>query len=652
MVDLAIPGKDAVEGPVARAAKLDGPQFTSRSARGPASEAQAKPHLATHNLSWTSIAVLSFLTIACAALSSRLIAQCRKEEPNGTQAGAEVGRNGLFLFAQLAGLGLQLPNARHSAGHAAVPGFIRSGTVLYHARTDAGLPPSPEWLAWDVEMSFAIMASRPSENGTFLHTYALQRPLRVLYLDGQSAALSVELGGTQSAELLLRDVDSKPAYRPGLPYGTNRASKSLYGPYPKRPRGPPPRGLKSPLLARGSFEWLRSATARNTSPQPSLVLDAGFATTLYAPDYSSLDSARFNKDGRPRRMRNHRIWGEISQHDAEKWQRAVAKNVEAWHRTHEPRIFAWYRRPKVHLEADWSEKARGVQEHWGMRLESIARLLQDATMSLYQQHNASARAATPIAKASAAAQIFAEVTQVVEEINVLTYSLLAHALVGPTVPWPRSSASPDSDTTRAEWKTGLLERCAGERLTDNTSRTAREGPTSSLWNAAILSTQKVLCYMTIELFDETLSRRFAAARPEALDAQNTHDAGWLHRWEDRLDTLRSELEWSSWDTCPEACGADSFCYIPSWPLSMFMSAGPPPGPPPDDPGPGGPNPLREGASVGGCVPHRDGVESPEMHQKHMAQHRSGRDDGYFRARPPSEHVQATGSFASTHLEGE
>ncbi|PWN46036.1 hypothetical protein IE81DRAFT_81108 [Ceraceosorus guamensis] len=199
-----MPRKDVVEGPVAGAAKLDGPRFTSRSARGHVSKAQAKPHLTKHNLSWTSIAFLSFLAIACAFLSSRLTAQRGKEEPNVTQAGAEVGRNGLFLFAQLAGLGLQLPNARHSAGHAAVPGFIRSGTVLYHARTDAGLPPSPEWLAWDVEMSFAIMASRPSENGTFLHTYALQRPLRVLYLDGQSAALSVELGGTQSAELLLQ----------------------------------------------------------------------------------------------------------------------------------------------------------------------------------------------------------------------------------------------------------------------------------------------------------------------------------------------------------------------------------------------------------------------------------------------------------------
>ncbi|PWN46037.1 hypothetical protein IE81DRAFT_338887 [Ceraceosorus guamensis] len=323
-------------------------------------------------------------------------------------------------------------------------------------------------------------------------------------------------------------------------------------------------------------------------------------------------------------MRNHRIWGQISQHDAELWQTAVAENVEIWHRTHEPRILAWYRRPKVRLEADWSEKARGVQEHWGMRLESLARLLQDATMSLYQQHNASTRAATPIAKAPAAAAIFAEVTRVVEEINVLTYSLLAHALIGPTVPWPLSTASSDTDPTRVEWKTGLLERCAGESLTANTSRTGGEGPTSSLWNAAILSTQKALCYMTIELFDETLSRRFEAARPEALDAQNTHDAGWLRRWRGRLDTLRSELEWSSWDTCPETCGADSFCYIPSWPLSMFMSAGPPPGPPPDDPGPGGPNSPSDGGSVGGCVQHRDGVESPEMHHKHTAQQHSGR----------------------------
>lgn len=49
-----------------------------------------------------------------------------------------------------------------------------------------------------------------------LHTYALERPVRVLYLDGQSAALSVELGGTQSAELLLGSKSSPPHPSKGL----------------------------------------------------------------------------------------------------------------------------------------------------------------------------------------------------------------------------------------------------------------------------------------------------------------------------------------------------------------------------------------------------------------------------------------------------
>lgn len=71
-------------------------------------------------------------------------------------------------------------------GHSIVPGILHPFTLLYHARQDALLPPSPEWLAWDVEMSYAIMV--PRGGPTHLLTYRTTGPARIIYLDGMSAA--------------------------------------------------------------------------------------------------------------------------------------------------------------------------------------------------------------------------------------------------------------------------------------------------------------------------------------------------------------------------------------------------------------------------------------------------------------------------------
>ncbi|KAJ7184230.1 hypothetical protein C8R46DRAFT_1063352 [Mycena filopes] len=59
-------------------------------------------------------------------------------------------------------------------------------TLLYHARQDSELPPSPEWVAWDPEMSFAIMTPRGGQ--THLITYRTTRPANIIYFDGMSAA--------------------------------------------------------------------------------------------------------------------------------------------------------------------------------------------------------------------------------------------------------------------------------------------------------------------------------------------------------------------------------------------------------------------------------------------------------------------------------
>jgi hypothetical protein len=61
------------------------------------------------------------------------------------------------IFSGLASLLDQLPNALKKNGHTIVPAIIKPYTPLYHAfSASRGPPPSPEWLAFEPEMSISI----------------------------------------------------------------------------------------------------------------------------------------------------------------------------------------------------------------------------------------------------------------------------------------------------------------------------------------------------------------------------------------------------------------------------------------------------------------------------------------------------------------
>ncbi|CAK7565627.1 MAG: hypothetical protein SEPTF4163_003549 [Sporothrix epigloea] len=112
------------------------------------------------------------------------------------------------LFASAYGLLQQWSNTVFPNGHTFAAGTVPAYTLLYHglrayekdAETPEQLsPPSPEWLAFDVEMSYGIMGS---SRRSWLLTYQTTRPVRVLYIDGESAAL-MGLGQLDSQMLLL-----------------------------------------------------------------------------------------------------------------------------------------------------------------------------------------------------------------------------------------------------------------------------------------------------------------------------------------------------------------------------------------------------------------------------------------------------------------
>lgn len=105
-------------------------------------------------------------------------------------------------FASVYGLLQQWPNTFFPNGHSIAPCEIPPFTKLYHGRTDGEVPPSPEWLAFDMYvpsafqtshhlisdrgMSYGIMGGRRDSH---MLTYQTTRPTKCLYFDGESAAL-------------------------------------------------------------------------------------------------------------------------------------------------------------------------------------------------------------------------------------------------------------------------------------------------------------------------------------------------------------------------------------------------------------------------------------------------------------------------------
>ena len=91
------------------------------------------------------------------------------------------------IFSSLRSLLQQWPNTIFPNGHSIVPCEVPAYTKLYHGRMDNLIPPNPEWFAFDIEMSYAIMGR--GRNSHML-TYQSVKPLRCIYFDGMSASLA------------------------------------------------------------------------------------------------------------------------------------------------------------------------------------------------------------------------------------------------------------------------------------------------------------------------------------------------------------------------------------------------------------------------------------------------------------------------------
>ncbi|KAG7044917.1 putative serine protein [Colletotrichum scovillei] len=118
------------------------------------------------------------------------------------------------LFASAYGLLQQWSNTVFPNGHTMAAVEVPAFTLFYHGRMDEEDVPSPEWLAFDIEMAYGIMGSTRQ---SFMLTYQTTRPVKALYFDGESAAL-MGLGQLDTQMLHLYGNVSGPQSDGGSPW--------------------------------------------------------------------------------------------------------------------------------------------------------------------------------------------------------------------------------------------------------------------------------------------------------------------------------------------------------------------------------------------------------------------------------------------------
>ncbi|KAF2240755.1 hypothetical protein BU26DRAFT_189234 [Trematosphaeria pertusa] len=146
-----------------------------------------------------------------------------------------------LIFHSLATLLQVQPQTLFPNGHTIASVTVPRHTLLYHGRHDNDPVPSPEWLAFDMEMAYGIMGNMPDSR---LLTYKTTRNVRAVYFDGTSASLMGD--GTFSQMVFLYN-------------GTDDVPK-------RGGRGPPPgRGHRD-------HGHPKEPENENTSPRPPLRL--------------------------------------------------------------------------------------------------------------------------------------------------------------------------------------------------------------------------------------------------------------------------------------------------------------------------------------------------------------------------------------------
>ncbi|KAA1079206.1 hypothetical protein PGT21_003796 [Puccinia graminis f. sp. tritici] len=470
-----------------------------------------------------------------------------------------------LIFASFSGLLHQWPNSIFPGGHSIVAGVIPRGTLLYHGANKQEIPPNGmEWLSFDPEMAYSVHAVREGE--TALYTYSTQRPLKIIYLDGQSASVgtagymdsqSLLINGTVTEKLQefgpLNILDGEYQRAEGLcklgkrlgfegivrmntgfeliwcDFGdgldlirqTNTTDPfQNQDTYPAQ-HNPVFQVKSSPLLSEAPWESTRAATLQYHDPGETRVkLDANSFISFY-DRVASLSEKRIAMNQQYKRSM-HRLYG-INEEDVgnvlDRLEKVIArKNSEGWEVNQN--------------DPDWQGIVRNVIQRYSSRLTDLGHLLGDG------ERNATTKAM---------------------DVRRLTYAMLM----------PYVNFSNFSRTDFSWMEVGVM-NC---KIAFTTSERGREDLTESsrVLMGAIEGTLETLCGTVAKMFEEAvkldLPNSYHHSRSTSLNdslvEQKSREQ--VVTWTKELQHLTAWLGWPDGLRCDPQCSPNEICMIPMWP---------------------------------------------------------------------------------------
>ncbi|CEL57140.1 putative protein YOR389W OS=Saccharomyces cerevisiae (strain ATCC 204508 / S288c) GN=YOR389W PE=2 SV=1 [Rhizoctonia solani AG-1 IB] len=490
------------------------------------------------------------------------------------------------IFFRLATLLQHWSNTRYPSGSSIIPGTVPVGTALYHGRSDAEIPSTPEWLAFDPEHS--ALFSRGSNGHLF--TFITTRSLRVVYFDGSSAA-KLTSGATDTQNLLawghirnqtfseeralIHDLcewgkdfgidgyvrmemsfeimycdfhqgikvvssahilppdagdmpDGPPGKGPGGPPPPNELDTPNHPPTspptrPRFPKAPRPPNWKGALTSMKARSFEAFQAGAWHRRAPGEVRVRLDAARLVTLYDPALRSGARIRNGLEKVQ--HRGKG-LSQEDINTLRAWVTDSV----------------RPDAPATSgvDWQALTTVIMDRYGSRLEYLRFLLNPDHVS-------------------------ANATAIVQQVRAQLMIILMPDLTQDTIPsnatlTSSSAAAQYSQIRRREarnndWVKPIFDHCSSYLVSHlpYETFTREERTLYSGVRGTLHETCRVLSLLWSEAYDP-----LPEIRPMDL----------VNRWRAQVNELMQWLDWPMWNKCAPECDLDSICFIPTWPKGI------------------------------------------------------------------------------------
>ncbi|KAJ4469799.1 hypothetical protein C8R41DRAFT_802073 [Lentinula lateritia] len=467
-----------------------------------------------------------------------------------------------LVFNSVHSLSMGWPNRRYRNGHTVVPGIIPAGTFLYHGRGDPTVPATPEWTAFDFELSTLYCGLFTTDNTGCWHlTLVVERPLNIVYFDGYSGLKLPGSGTLDSQDVLAwgrvmpdRYSDEPRRIKDLCKWGNNfgidgfvrlhtsfevmicdfsaglKVSSMLHINVPYHPTSPnyssystryphiraPDMELGVPLDTFGMEELVASKRIDEYPGETRVQLHLHRLVSFY--DFSLAPSLVRQRFGQNRLQ--HRILGIIPS-EIENVKSRVEKELapEKW--------------MKLDQSFDWSSLFHNIVQRYASRLELI-RFDLNSTDGSSESLSSTIRAT------------FLQLRGILQPYDLLT-----------------ARGTIEDFSNDISWATAVYKACATAYPASASTSTPTFTPSEKLMLSALRATNREICRTITKMWADGVNHRVETSLK--ISGVNRPLKAIYDRWKQDVDALMLWLDWSIWLKCNPTCNTDEMCYLPMSP---------------------------------------------------------------------------------------